>query len=128
MSKTAVVACVAVAVAGLWVTHDRVTAQTQPATAYVLGPDSERQPGVPRGTVTQHSWTSTIYPGTTRDYWVYVPAQYDPQTPACVMVFQDGGGYVKEDGSWRVPIVFDNLIARKEMPVTIGIFINPGVV
>ena len=62
-----------------------------------------------------------------RDYWVYVPAQYDPATPACVMVFQDGGGYAKADGAWRVPVVFDNLIHTKEMPVTIGIFINPGV-
>ena len=94
---------------------------------YVLGPDSQVQAGVPRGTVTQHSWTSRIYPGTVRDYWVYVPAQYDPATPACVMVFQDGGGYAKADGAWRVPIVFDNLIHKKEMPVTIGIFINPGV-
>jgi enterochelin esterase family protein len=42
------------------------------------------------------------------------------------MVFQDGGGYVKRDGSWRVPVVFDNLIAKKEMPVTVGVFINPG--
>jgi len=43
------------------------------------------------------------------------------------MIFQDGGGFVKEDGAWRVPVVFDNLIAQKAMPVTIGIFINPGV-
>jgi enterochelin esterase family protein len=42
------------------------------------------------------------------------------------MVFQDGGGYVKRDGSWRVPVVFDNLIAKKEMPVTVAVFINPG--
>ncbi|MEW5977826.1 MAG: SMP-30/gluconolactonase/LRE family protein [Acidobacteriota bacterium] len=95
---------------------------------YVLGPDSQVQPGVPRGEVTQHSWTSKIFPGTVRDYWVYVPKQYDPSKPACVMVFQDGQGYVKEDGNWRVPIVFDNLIHKKEMPVTVGIFINPGVV
>ena len=95
---------------------------------YTLGPDSQIQEGVPRGEVAQYSWTSRIFPGTVRDYWVYVPKQYDPAKPACVMVFQDGGGYVKEDGSWRVPIVFDNLIHKKEMPVTIGIFINPGVV
>ena len=94
---------------------------------YTLGPDSQRQPGVPQGTVTQHSWTSQIFPGTVRDYWVYVPAQYRPDHPAAVMIFQDGSGYVKEDGSWRVPIVFDNLIQKGEMPVTIGIFVNPGV-
>jgi gluconolactonase len=94
---------------------------------YVLGPDSQRQPGVPKGTVTQQSWTSKIYPGTVRDYWIYVPAQYSAQKPACVMVFQDGGGMVTETGGWRVPIVFDNLIHKNEMPVTIGVFINPGV-
>jgi gluconolactonase len=107
-------------------------ARQQPAVptgthTYVLGPDSEVQSGVPHGTVTQHSWTSRIYPGTARDYWVYVPAQYDARTPACVMVFQDGAGYVKPDGAWRVPVVFDNLIHKKDMPVTVGIFINPGV-
>ena len=97
------------------------------ATDYPLGPDSNVQPGVPQGKVTQHKWTSTkVFPGTERDYWVYVPAQYDGKTPACVMVFQDGGSYVNEKGDFRVPIVFDNLIAKKEMPVTIGVFINPG--
>ncbi len=59
---------------------------------------------------------------------MYVPAQYDGSQPACVMVFQDGSGYVNPTGAWKVPQVFDTLIARKEMPVTIGIFINPGVV
>ncbi len=93
---------------------------------YQLGPDSQERPDVPHGKVTKHSWTSTIFPGTVRDYWVYVPAQYDPKQPACVMVFQDGVGYVNPKGQFRVPIVFDNLIHKKEMPVTIGIFINPG--
>jgi poly(3-hydroxybutyrate) depolymerase len=55
---------------------------------YQLGPDSFPQPGVPAGKVTQHQWRSKIYAGTTRDYWVYVPAQYDGTTPAAVMVFQ----------------------------------------
>src|SRR4029079_13801568 len=27
---------------------------------------------------------------------------------------------------FRVPVVFDNLIHKKEMPVTVGVFINPG--
>ena len=97
------------------------------ADEYTLGPDSLRQPNAPKGSVTQHSWASKIFPGTTRDYWVYVPAQYKSEKPACLMVFQDGGGYVKDDGAWRVPTVFDNLINKGEMPVTIGIFINPGV-
>jgi len=94
---------------------------------YQLGPDSQVQEGVPRGKVTQHVWDkSEVFPGTVRDYWVYVPAQYDGSTPAAVMVFQDGKSYVDEKGQFRTTIVFDNLIHKKEMPVTIGIFINPG--
>ena len=93
---------------------------------FVLGPDSQRQPGVPRGVVTQHVWRSEIFPGTVRDYWVYVPAQYTGEQPAQVMVFQDGGAYVNEEGEFRVPVVFDNLIARGTLPVTVGLFINPG--
>jgi len=92
---------------------------------YTLGPDSQEQPDVPHGKVTKHAWKSKVFPGTVRDYWVYVPAQYNGE-PACVMVFQDGGGYVSPKGQFRVPVVFDNLIHKKEMPVTIGIFINPG--
>ena len=97
------------------------------AEPYELGPDSKARAGVPRGTVTKHAWTnSTVFPGTVRDYWIYVPRQYDAAKPACVMVFWDGGGFVGTNGSFRAPTVFDNLIAAGEMPVTIGIFINPG--
>lgn len=95
---------------------------------YQLGPDSQVRPDVPQGKVTKYSWTSKVFPGTVRDYWVYVPAQYDPKKPACVMVFQDGGSYMDPKGSYRVPVVFDNLIHKQEMPVTVGIFINPGVI
>jgi enterochelin esterase family protein len=93
---------------------------------YKLGPDSHRQDGVPRGTVTEYVWKSQIYPGTIRRYWVYVPAQYDGSQPASVMVFQDGHAYVNEEGDFRVPIVFDNLIHKKELPIIIGIFVDPG--
>lgn len=94
---------------------------------YKLGPDSLPQPGVPVGSVEKFTFkASKIYPGTERDYWVYVPKQYDPAKPAALMVFQDGGGYQSASGSFRAPVVMDNLIARKEMPVTIGVFINPG--
>jgi enterochelin esterase family protein len=94
---------------------------------YKLGPDSQRQEGVPRGTVTKMPvWKSQVFPKTERDWWVYVPAQYDASKPAAVMVFQDGGSYVNETGAFRVPVVFDNLIHRKELPVTIGIFLTPG--
>ena len=95
---------------------------------YPLTTDSQRQAGVPEGTVTKHTWTSKIFPGTVRDYWVYVPAQYKPGQPAAVMIFQDGHRYVATgEDDWRTPIVFDNLIHKGEMPVTIGIFITPGV-
>jgi len=105
------------------------TVTTRAADEYKLGPDSVRHDGVPQGTVTKRSWTeSQRYPGTVRDYWVYVPQQYDAAKPACVMVFQDGGAYVNEKGQFRVPVVFDNLIHQGAMPVTIGIFINPGVI
>jgi enterochelin esterase-like enzyme/sugar lactone lactonase YvrE len=95
---------------------------------YTLGPDSQRQPTVPKGAVTAHTWNmSKIYPGTTRNYWVYVPSQYNAARPAPVMIFQDGAGFITEDGAWRVPVVFDNLIAKGQMPPTIAIFIDPGV-
>lgn len=93
---------------------------------FILGLDSQPQLGVPQGVVTQYAWRSEIFPGTERNYWVYVPAQYTGEQPACVMVFQDGESYVSLDGQFRVPYVFDNLIQQGKMPVTIGIFINPG--
>jgi len=93
---------------------------------YKPGEDSIIKSGVPRGQVTKLKWESKIYPGTVRDYWIYVPQQYDNSKPACLMVFQDGGSYVSTNGQFRVPIVFDNLIHKKEMPVTIGLFVNPG--
>ncbi len=95
---------------------------------YKLGPDSEIHPGVPQGTVTKFHWVSKIFPGTERDYWVYVPKQYVATNAACLMVFQDGGGMQDPKGSYRVPVVLDNLIQKKDMPVTIGVFINPGII
>jgi enterochelin esterase family protein len=104
-----------------------LTIQTRAGEDYKLGEDSEKHSGVPEGKVTKHHWISKVFENSERDYWIYVPAQYDPNSPACVMVFQDGGSYQDPKGQFRVPIVFDNLIHKKEMPVTIGIFINPGV-
>lgn len=90
---------------------------------YSVQPDSVEQPGVPKGKLTEQArWKSKIFEGTERSWWVYVPAQYRPENPACVMVFQDGGSYRN-----YVPTVFDNLIAKKEMPVTVGVFVDPGV-
>jgi enterochelin esterase family protein len=89
---------------------------------YTTPADMKEQPGVPKGKLTQMpAWQSKIFPNTTRDWWVYVPAQYDGRTPAAVMVFQDGGGAKN-----YAPTVFDNLIAKGDMPVTVGVFINPG--
>ncbi|MDA8908727.1 MAG: alpha/beta hydrolase-fold protein [Verrucomicrobiales bacterium] len=95
---------------------------------YTPGPDAMPKEEVPKGEVRQHTWTSEIFPGTIRDYWVYVPAQYDKEKPAALLVCQDGGGFVRENGAFRAPTVLDNLIHAGDIPVTIGIFINPGVV
>jgi enterochelin esterase family protein len=95
---------------------------------YKLGPDSAPQDGVPQGKVSEALTLASeeAYPGTTRNYWVYVPAQYDGKTPACLMIFQDGHAFVNLKGDYRIPNVFDNLIYRREMPITIAVFINPG--
>ena len=91
-----------------------------PAEKYAIDSASMELPGVPKGEVLKFTFDhSAIFPGTWREYWVYIPAQYRPDQPACVYVNQDGI-------QWKAPTVFDNLIYRKEMPVTIGIFINPG--
>jgi enterochelin esterase-like enzyme len=96
------------------------------AESYPVHPDTQPHDGVPKGTVTkQPEWKSEVFPNTVRDWWVYVPAQYKPGgPPAARMVFQDGGGYINLPAN--VPVVFDNLIHRGDMPVTVGVFINPG--
>ena len=94
---------------------------------YLLGPDSQPHEGVPRGQVIGPlTLASDVFTNTTRHYWIYVPAQYDRTQPACLMIFQDGHAFLNTNGDYRVPNVFDNLIYRREMPVTIGVFINPG--
>ncbi len=95
--------------------------------AYKLGPDSLPQPDVPQGIVSEwKKLPSVAYPGTLHDYCVYVPAQYDGSAPAALMIFQDGQAFVRATGDYRAPTVFDNLIYRRELPVTIVAFINPG--
>jgi gluconolactonase len=95
-------------------------AAQQPAEQYPVDPASVEQAGVPKGEVLKFSFSnSKIFPGTSRDYWIYIPAQYQPGQPACVYINQDGI-------QWKAPTVFDNLIAKKEMPVTIGVFVSPG--
>ncbi len=92
-----------------------------------LGPDSEIHKDVPRGKIEgPFEFKSHVLANTVRKYWVYVPEQYKADKPACVLVFQDGARAINPRGVLRVPIVMDNLIHKKEMPVTIGIFITPG--
>ena len=96
------------------------------AQEYKPGPDSLPQPGVPVGKVTKHVLApGKYYPGTPHNYQVYVPAQYDASKPTPFMIYLDGGGAV--GNGMRVPTVFDNLIAKKDIPPMIGIFIDPGV-
>jgi len=92
---------------------------------YHLGPDSQRKEGFPKGVVTKYEWQSKLY-NNFREYYVYVPAQYDSTKPAALMVFQDGHAYVNDSGDFRVPVVYDNLIHQKKLPVTICLFVNPG--
>ena len=94
-------------------------AQTQ----YLTGPDSQPQPGVPQGKMFQFDYAASpkYYPGTTSTVWVYVPAQYTPDKPACLCVGLDGPGFLPQT-------VFDNLIFKKQMPVTIGVFVSSGTV
>ena len=101
----------------------RIRGRGRPLEVYATHPDARPSPGVPHGEMhARNGWRSQVFPGTTRDWWFYVPAQYRPELPACVMVFQDGAR--PKD---YVPVVFDNLIARRDMPVTVGVFVDPGV-
>ena len=93
---------------------------------YSLGPDSQPQPGVPKGTVTKHQLEpGKFYPGTPHNYSIYVPAQYSAAKPTPFMIFLDGSGSL--GNAQRVPVVFDNLIAKHDLPPLIGIFVDPGV-
>lgn len=95
---------------------------------YAHGPDSVLGPGVPAGETIELDWNdSWAYPGTSRKFWVHVPAAYDPSEAAALMVFQDGWWYLDPDGEVRGGIVLDNLIHRGDIPVTIGVFVDPGV-
>lgn len=97
-----------------------ISAIAQNNITYPVDPASVENKDVPKGEIISFTFSdSKIYPGTTRDVHVYVPAQYRGDKPACVYVNQDGI-------QWNAPVVFDNLIHSKEMPVTIGVFITPG--
>jgi enterochelin esterase-like enzyme len=103
--------------------HSRSRTLEEP---YELSVDAKEQDGVPKGTLTKFSWgNSSIYPGTERDYWIYVPKQYDHNEPASLMVFQDGEMYLNPDDI-NTTVVLDNLIHKGDIPVIIGLFVNPG--
>src|SRR6266850_3274496 len=98
-----------------------------PNSQYRLGPDSMPQQDVPKGEIHgPYTLPSNAYPGTQHTYWVYVPAQYDPAVPAALMIYQDGQAFKDENGDIRAQNVMDNLIYRREIPVMIAVFINPG--
>jgi enterochelin esterase family protein len=98
-----------------------------PDALYQLGPDSLEQPEVPRGEIRgPFTLPSAAYPGTQHTYWVYVPAQYRAAEPASLMVFNDGQAFKNPTGNIRAHNVLDNLIYRREIPVMIAVFINPG--
>ena len=93
----------------------------------VYTPDSYQHADVPAGKLSEKlTHTSKIYDGMKSDYWIYVPAQYDPKTPAALLVVQDGEGYIDREGKNKTLNVVDNLIAQKKIPVMIVVFINPG--
>jgi enterochelin esterase-like enzyme len=98
-----------------------------PDVHYQLGPDSLPRDGVPKGEMRgPFTLPSQAYPGTQHTYWIYVPAQYDAAVPASLMIFNDGQAFKNMEGDARAPNVLDNLIYRREIPVMIGVFINPG--
>jgi enterochelin esterase family protein len=110
-----------------------LTAQSQqppapsPNSQYRLGPDPIPQDGVPKGEIRgPFTLPSKVYAGTQHTYWVYVPAQYDSSVPASLMIFNDGQAFMNPDGDLRAQNVMDNLIYRREIPVMIAVFINPG--
>ncbi len=95
---------------------------------YIHGPDSLVDARVPAGETIEFDWNdSAAYPGTTRRFWVHVPAQYDPTAPAALLVFQDADWNLNPEGSTRGAVVLDNLIHAGDIPVTIGVFVEPGV-
>ncbi len=94
--------------------------------SYPIPPEAQKQEGVPEGKIEgPFSLASKIFTGTEREYWIYVPAQYTPDKPACTLIVQDG---LNRARGWNLPQVCDNLIHSQEMPVTIGIFVTPGIV
>ena len=125
--KSLIVPLAALAIAASLAAQPGQPAAQNPDIHYQLGPDSLPRDGVPKGEVRgPFTLPSEAYPGTQHTYWVYVPAQYDPAVAASLMIFNDGQAFKNMDGDLRAPNVLDNLIYRREIPVMIAVFINPG--
>jgi hypothetical protein len=89
--------------------------------------DSLPQPGVPKGKlIGPLEFKSKVIAGTVRRYWIYVPVKYDPKSPPNLLVFQDGQRAINPQGPLNIPVVLDNLIAKGDIPATLGVFITPG--
>jgi enterochelin esterase-like enzyme len=96
--------------------------------SYAYGPDSVARPGVPTGRTLAFDWLdSAVYPGTTRKFWVHLPAGHDPGEPASLMVFLDGQWYLDPQGQVRGATVLDNLHHRGDLAATVGVFVDPGI-
>ncbi|HWB99277.1 MAG TPA: alpha/beta hydrolase-fold protein, partial [Bryobacteraceae bacterium] len=115
------------AVAGFSQTRPAMVETPNTDIHYKLSPDAVPQEGVPKGEIRgPFILPSQAYPGTQHTYWIYVPAQYDPAVPASLMIYNDGQAFLAPEGDVRAPVVMDNLIYRREIPVMIAVFINPG--
>ena len=127
----------------LWYAVDKVVTGTSHRFHYVIeskvfggrtdvpayGPDSYVQPGVPQGKLSERlTHTSKLYDGMASNYWIYVPAQYDPKTPAALMVWQDGESFTNRDGGRRLLNATDNLVHQKKIPVMIHVLLSPGTI
>jgi enterochelin esterase-like enzyme len=127
MRSLTTVASLVIAGTGLNAFGQNVAQIPNPDAYYRLGPDSLEQDGVPKGEIRgPFTLPTTVFPGTQHTYWVYVPAQYRPAEPASLMIFNDGQAFKAPDGNLRAQNVIDNLIHRREIPVMIAVFINPG--
>ncbi len=91
---------------------------------FPLTEDSKAQPEIAKGELLKGTHVASPqsgFPGTEREYQLYLPSGVDRTKPLPFMVFQDGVIY-------QAPVVFDNLIARREIPALSGVFVRPGVV
>jgi len=89
--------------------------------------DSLPQPGVPKGKlIGPLEFRAKAIPDTVRRYWIYVPVKYDAKNPPNLLVFQDGQRAINPQGPLNIPVVLDNLIAKGDIPPTLGVFITPG--